>query len=306
MDIKTETDIEYLRAAALVLEAENERKEKLNRQLLEIIRANTGEIWSQQGLALVEAQATKTEPAAPPAPEPVDKPRKTRTRNGPRPQPSLPVEQVELELPEDEQVCPDCGDALDAVDGLVDTSEVIDVIEVRYVVKRVSQQAYRCQGCDGMCRVTGPTRAVKGGRYSLDVGVKVAIDKYEQHIPLARQARIATGHGLQVGRNALYGLIERMADELEPAHTAILDGIRRHAVIGVDQTGWPNLDSKGKKRWQVWCLTAPGLVGHVIRSDKSAATFDDLLSSYQGTVVCDALSSHLAARRVRAGRITLA
>lgn len=306
MDIKTETDIEHLRSAALLLEAESERRGHLIEQLLDIIRANTGELWSQQALALHEAEQTRAESVQPSKPDTREKPRKAKRRSGARPQPDLPVETVECTLAEDERSCPACGGALAAVEGMADTSEVIDVVEVRYVVKQVRQQTYRCCDCGGLSRATGPARAVKGGRYGLDVGVKVAIDKYEQHVPLARQARIAQGHGLQVGRNALYGLIERMADELEPAWNAILDEIRRHEVIGVDQTGWPNLDAKGKKRWQVWCLTAPGLVGHVIRGDKSAATFDDLLSTYQGTVVCDALSSHLSASRVRAGPITLA
>lgn len=306
MDIKTETDIEYLRSAAMILEAELTYERSVNRQLLEIIRANTGELWSQQALKLAEAEQMLVEPAAAPKPEKHEKPRKAKRRSGPRPQPKLPIEDVSCTLSEDERVCGGCGGELAAVEGMADTSELIDVIEVRYVVKRVCQQTYRCCDCGDLSRAKGPARAVKGGRYSLDVGVKVAIDKYEQHVPLARQARIAQGHDLQVGRNALYGLIERMADELEPAWNAILDEIRRHEVIGLDQTGWPDLDQKKKKRWQVWCLTAPGLVGHVIRGDKTAATFDELLNTYQGTVVCDAMSSHLSASRVRAGPIKLA
>ena len=37
----------------------------------------------------------------------------------------------------------------------------------------------------------------------------------------------------------------------------------------------------------MWCLTAPGVVVHRIRDDKSAATFKDLVGDYSGTIVCD-------------------
>lgn len=44
-------------------------------------------------------------------------------------------------------------------------------------------------------------------------------------------------------------------------------------------------------------MTAPGLVAHVIRGDKSAQTFSELVGDFDGVIVCDALSSHSAARR---------
>jgi transposase len=51
----------------------------------------------------------------------------------------------------------------------------------------------------------------------------------------------------------------------------------------------------------MWCLTAPGVVVHRIRDDKSAATFIDLVGKYTGTIVCDALSTHGAGARAGPG-----
>ena len=42
----------------------------------------------------------------------------------------------------------------------------------------------------------------------------------------------------------------------------------------------------------MWCLTAPGVVVHRIRDDKSAATFAKLVGEYQGMIVCDAVKTH--------------
>ena len=51
----------------------------------------------------------------------------------------------------------------------------------------------------------------------------------------------------------------------------------------------------------MWCLTAPGVVVHRIRDDKSAATFTDLVGDYTGTIVCDALATHEAGARASPG-----
>jgi transposase len=68
-------------------------------------------------------------------------------------------------------------------------------------------------------------------------------------------------------------------------------------VIGLDQTGWPRLETDATKPWQMWCLTAPGVVVHRIRDDKSAATFTALVGDYHGTIVADALGTHQAGAR---------
>ena len=68
-------------------------------------------------------------------------------------------------------------------------------------------------------------------------------------------------------------------------------------MIGLDQTGWPRLGSGATKPWQMWCLTAPGVVVHRIRDDKSAATFGALFGNFHGTIVCDALKTHEAGAR---------
>jgi hypothetical protein len=38
----------------------------------------------------------------------------------------------------------------------------------------------------------------------------------------------------------------------------------------LDPTSWPRLDGKGGKLWQMWRLTASGVVVHRIRDDKAS------------------------------------
>jgi hypothetical protein len=66
-----------------------------------------------------------------------------------------------------------------------ETSEMIAVVEVSYRVVKVEQQKYvcRCGGC--VDTAPRPERATAGSRYSLSLAIKVAVDKYCDHIPLA-------------------------------------------------------------------------------------------------------------------------
>jgi hypothetical protein len=108
-----------------------------------------------------------------------------------------------------------------------------------------------------------------------------------------------------VTSQTLWDMALAVARRLILVDAALIDHVLAQPVIGLDQIGWPRLESASSKPWQMWCLTAPGVVIHRIRDDKSAATFTDLVSNYRGTIVCDALPTHGAGARENPG-ITLA
>jgi transposase len=224
----------------------------------------------QQTLALIE-QLSKSLPTKTPPPDSdeqdaaIDALPRARGRSGPTEQTSLPhIEQV-FELDEADKTCPSCGGELRAMAGQFETSEMIDVVEVSYRVVQIKHQKYtrKCGGC--IETAPGPERATPGGRYSLDFAIKIALDKYLDHIPLARQERILRRHGLKVTTQTLWDQLHALGRRLE-----VRDG----------------------KPWQMWCLTAPGIVVHQIRDDKGAATFKDLMAGYRGTTGDRAPAGH--------------
>ncbi|MGH7327973.1 MAG: IS66 family transposase, partial [Polyangiaceae bacterium] len=263
-----------------------------------------GESELQQTLSLIErlsqqaqslAKASDDERAATGRHE--EAVRKERAHFGNTEQPALPVVEQVFELDEADKTCPSCGGELSPMKDQFETSEMIDVVEVSYRVVKVKQQKYACK-CGGCIETApGPERAISGGRYSLDFAIKVAIDKYLDHIPLARQERILKRHGLTVTSQSLWDQVNAIGRRLESASRALLARVLAEPVVGLDQTGWPRLDGKGQKPWQMWCLTSPGIVVHRICADKSAATFKSLMGDYRGVVVCDALKTHEAGAR---------
>ncbi len=298
-DLEREKDIEELRRVAIALEAQN-------RILLDVIAKKSRELDRLRGshgdlqatlkfLDELKAKAKATQEALAKAKKQVE--RKPRASSGPTEQPKLPIVEQEFTLDQADQMCPSCGGELKPMAGQFDESEMIDVVEVSYRVVKVKQQKYvcRCGGC--VETALGPDRALPGSRYSLAFAIKVVLDKWLDHLPLERQSRILERHGLVVTSQTLWDLANALAQRLSLVDAALFDHVKAQPVIGLDQTGWPRLETDATKPWQMWCLTAPGVVVHRIRDDKSAATFKELVGDYRGTIVADALSTHEAGAR---------
>lgn len=301
MDLRRETDIEQLRRVALAQQVQIE-------QLLRVLSAQAAELGALKGndqelqekLALVEQLTRQSQQVAAQS-EALGggkkKPKKRRETFGNTEQPKLAVVEEIFKLDDADKTCPSCGGELSPMKGQFDTSEMIDVIEVSYRVVSVKQQKYSCR-CGGCVETApGPERATSGSRYSLDFAIKVAVDKYLDHIPLARQERILKRHGAEVTSQTLWDLLNGLGRRLEAASCALLARLLAEPVVGLDQTSWPRLDGKAAKPWQMWCLTGPRAVVHRIRDDKGADTFKSLMGDYHGVIVCDALKTHEAGAR---------
>lgn len=308
IDVEHEQDIEQLRRIAHAQQLQIQ-------QLLDVVAAKSREIERLRGkpgdlqltlkmLEELQKQAKTSADAIKHAEdeqkrraEDREKKKRARTQFGPTPQPALtPVPRL-FELDDADRACPSCGGELRPWEGQFEESEMIDVIEVRYELVQVQQQKYvcRCGGC--VETALGPERAAPGSRYSLAFAIKVVLDKWLDHIPLERQCRILERHGLVVTSQTLWDLANALAHRLSRLDAALFAHVLARPVIGLDQTGWPRLETGGGKPWQMWCLTAPGVVVHRIRDDKSAQTMTDLVGDYDGVIVCDALSTHGAGAR---------
>jgi len=302
VDLRREQDIDQLRRVALAQQVQIEQLLKVLAQKcreLEALKGNPEEL--QQTLAFMAELTKKVQRAKETASEdaPSNKPKnskKPRSKFGATEQLELPKVDRLYELDVADRVCPACSGDLKPMKGQFEPSEMIDVIEVRYELVNVQRQKYSCK-CGGCIETAiGPERATPGSRYSLDFAIKVVDDKYEDHIPLDRQRRILRRHGVVITAQTLWDLVDVIARQLEPAAKALLQAALAEPVIGLDQTSWKRLDGNGKP-WQMWCITTPKVVSHQIKDDKGKGTFVELVGSYEGIVVCDALKTHEAGAR---------
>jgi transposase len=312
IDIATETDIERLRQVAQLLESENDR---LHRRLKELTtRLATAEGSQAESLQLEirllqeqlahqrrvrfgqssekKKPATKSEDA---------KPREARRGHGPTEQPSLPVVEVLHQLDEADEICPSCGGELAEMKGQFEEADEIDVVERAFRIVRHKRQKYRCR-CGGCVDTAlGPPKLIPGGRYSVGFAAAVAIGKYIDHLPLARQVKQMRRAGLSVTSQTLWDQLEALARHLTPSYEALAGRVLEAPVVGADETRWRLLTPGKSKTWWAWSVTAPEAVFYRIASSRSAAAATELLGGYSGVVMCDGYRAYHALARERDG-----
>jgi transposase len=176
---------------------------------------------------------------------------------------------------------------------------------------RHRRQKYRCR-CGG-CVVTapGPAKLVPGGRYSVDFAVAVAVAKYLDHLPLARQVRQMARLGLAIDTQTLWDQLLALSHHLTPTYEALAADVGTAPVLGADETTWALMEPGRTKTWWVWALCRPDAVVYRLLDTRSAAGAATVLGDYRGVVLCDGYAAYRAlAKRGAAERagptITLA
>src|SRR5207249_42683 len=240
--LATETDLERLRQMALLLEAENAR---LHRRLVDLTRAlaaATGATHTQLELEIARLQeqlaartralfgrsserrggAEREETTSPPAP---------RRGHGPRSQPELPRVDVVHTAAAPVAPCAQCGGALEPWTEQYEDAEEIDVVERSFRLVRHRRQKYRCQCGGGVVTAPGPAKLIPGGRYSVDFAVGVAVAKYLDHLPLARQVRQMARAGLTVDTQTLWDQLLALSQHLAPTYEALVGDVLAAAAV---------------------------------------------------------------------------
>ena len=206
------------------------------------------------------------------------------------------------ELPAAEQTCPQCGKPLKEWRGQTEDSEEITVVERRFVLVKHQRKKYRCV-CTG-CVQTAPAPPrlaarpdVRGNRYSPEFAVEVAINKYLDHAPLERQARVMSREGLTIESQTLWDQIDALATVLQPTYDALRTYVLTAPVLGADETWWRLLGGPEKKRWWAWSVSHEDAVTYTILESRSQAAARQVLNGYRGIVVADGYGAYDALAR---------
>jgi transposase len=134
---------------------------------------------------------------------------------------------------------------------------------------RHRRKKYRCAYGGCIDTSLGPAKLIPGGRYSVDFAVSVAVAKYVDHLPLARQVRQMARAGLTIDSQALWDQLVALERLLAPTYAALHRHVLEAPVIGADETTWPLLDRGGTKRWYAWSIAAPDAVFYQVDPSRS-------------------------------------
>jgi transposase len=314
--LETERDMERLRQAALLLEAENRRLTsrvvELTRQMLtargeaaEVLQLRLVELERQLAQARQSLYGASSEKSPRPSPGEPPAEKQPQRGHGPRQQ-SLPVEVVVHELDEADKQCPQCGGALTPMQGQYEQSEEVEVVERHFVLKRHQRLKYRC-GCGGCVETApAPLKLLEGGRYSLEFAIEVAVQKYLDHLPLERQVRIMQRQGLHVDSQTLWDQLAALWRLLLPSHEALWLHQRAQQILGADETRWPLLGSVGQTKWHLWALASVHAVVYRVADSRGAEAARELLKGFQGVVMTDGYAVYQAVANASGGRLKVA
>src|SRR6266851_4572247 len=100
----------------------------------------------------------------------------------------LPREEVKHRAP---GACPSCGGALRRIGE--DVTETLDYVPGRFKVIRHIREKLSCRACDTVVAAPAPDHAIARGRAGAGLLAHIAVSKYDDHLPLYRQAEIFAG-----------------------------------------------------------------------------------------------------------------
>lgn len=185
-----------------------------------------------------EALAPTGQPIAEEAPPDTEVVVATRSRKkrGRKPlDPDLPREIVRHELPESERVCAHDGNTL--VEIGAEISEQLDIIPQQVRVIQHHRIKYACPCCDDSIRVTpAPARMIPKGLLTEAALAWVITAKYQDGLPLYRQAALLSRFGGDLSRSTLAASLVRVGHALQPVINLLRDRLLEADVIHGDET----------------------------------------------------------------------
>ena len=210
----------------------------------------------------------------------------------------LPRDIVELDVPEAERICGECGKALSAIGE--DITERGHVVPARIVVRRYVKRKYACPA--GCCVKTAPTPegVIEGAKYEASVYAYIATAKYADHMPLHRLEGIFKRQGLAIPKQTMWDMLAR-TDELvaqpvlRQAHKELLE----EPVLHGDETPITMRleDGPGSREGYAWGWrnlhgTGPSKVLIEFRISRSRDGPTEFLGDWTGTLITDGYSGY--------------
>jgi transposase len=202
-------------------------------------------------------------------------------RHGRKPLPAdLAKERIECDLPAEQKTCSCCGQPLYKIGEEI--TEELNWRPAKPFLRQYVRIRYGCD-CEGTVMIAeGPVRPIEKGRPGPSLLAHVIVNKYCDHLPLARQEAIFERSGIHLARSNLCDWIGASTDLLEPVVGQIRQEVVASPYIHTDDTGvpvqdrsrtstrtgylWTYLDDRqvfydytpaaaGRARWRSWAPT---------------------------------------------------
>src|SRR5207253_3817046 len=135
--------------------------------------------------------------------------------------------------------CPTCGGALRRIGEEI--TETLDYVPGRFKVVRHIREKLSCRACDTVVAAPAPDHAIARGRAGAGLLAHIVVSKYDDHLPLYRQAEIFARDGVSLETSTLCGWVGATAAALKPLVDALAADLLASDTLHVDDTPVPVL-----------------------------------------------------------------
>ena len=135
--------------------------------------------------------------------------------------------------------CPHCGGALRRIGEEV--TETLDYVPGRFKVVRHIREKLSCRACDTVVAAPAPDHAITRGRAGAGLLAHIVVSKFDDHLPLYRQAEIFARGGVSLETSTLSGWVGATAAALKPLVDALAADVIGSDTLHVDDTPVPVL-----------------------------------------------------------------
>lgn len=208
----------------------------------------------------------------------------------------LPREKKIHDLPEDEKVCPKCGEDLDKIGE--DTSEQLEFIPSSLKVIVHTRFKYACKHCsETILTADKPLQPIEKGLPGPGLLAHVAVSKYADHLPLNRLENIFNRYGVKLSRSTLCGWMMQIAEAVSVLYIMMIAKVLESYSIHTDDTPIKLRDAqmKQKSEGRFWVYRGDDSNPYTVYDYTSNRCHDgpeNFLGDYAGKIHADAYAGY--------------
>jgi len=307
-----ERQIEELTGAVSGAQATIQKLQHQLEQVLKRLYGRSSEKWDpNQGVfdALMIRAMEEGGAGAPAAEDPRDDgetPQRSRPRHRAPAHGRLPIpdhlrrEEVVLDLPEDQKICPVSGRPMICIG--YEESEKLEYEPGRLFVRVYKRPKYvspeRHNDQTGVVTSAMPEHPILKCKADAGLLAYVVVSKFADHLPLYRQEGIFAREGVRIPRSTQDGWLLQAADALLPLYRALKKAVLATEVLFTDDTVLRLLEpGRGKTRQaRMWVYVRGGdgarLVIYDFTVDRRKERPMEFVGDYRGYVHADAYSGY--------------
>jgi len=159
--------------------------------------------------------------------------------------PQLPRIRVEHDVGKSEKQCP-CGCTRELIGEEI--SEQLDIVPAKIQVLVNVRKKYACRQCEsGVITAPLPAQPIPKSNASPGLLAHIVTAKYQDALPLHRQATILHRHGIDIPRNTLASWMIKAGKLIQPLLNLLQDKLLAHPIMHCDETTVQVLNEQGKR-----------------------------------------------------------